>query len=189
MFLSRSTRPPHCLRIVVLALLLVASGSLAACQRENQSDPRTLPDPATELGSSAGDGTDQSATPVTVYLVSLDPSANLLGTTIGCGDRLVAVNVPARSNTLSNALVTLLGQRDTLGLVNTLRQGGRLTLDSVITDDGRAHIYVSGPLEIRGVCDHPRIAEQLRATARYAGTDSLAFYVNGMLLDSMLSLQ
>ena len=174
------------MRTVTLLLLVVAGFVAAACE---DSARRSGIDGISADSLSAG--LPPLAEYVNVYLIETDPEPGVAADTgIGCGDRLVPVAVPAKSSGLEDAMSELLTQPDTMGLMNALYQGGRLGLDSVVVSGMTSRVYIGGPMQIGGVCDHPRIVEQLIATARSAAsTDSVAFYVDGEPLDSFLSLR
>ncbi|HEX7070645.1 MAG TPA: GerMN domain-containing protein [Rhodothermales bacterium] len=107
----------------------------------------------------------------------------------GCGDRLIPLTVPAAGTELEAAVHALLQQPDTLGLVTALHPN-KLVLDSATVVSREAHLYFSGSLSLGGVCDHPRVVEQLNATARAAvAVDSVAVFVNGQPLSEFLSLR
>lgn len=64
-----------------------------------------------------------------------------------------------------------------------------LQLDTVVIQRP-VRVYLRGHPRLRGVCDHPRIRQQLYRTARQLpGVDSVRFYINGRTLDEVLSLK
>lgn len=143
-------------------------------------------------------GSDSALPPVprgvsfaNIYLVETEPEPGVaVDTGFGCGDRLVPIAVPSWSDGLHGAISALLAQSDTLGLLNVLHQPDALVVDSVAVGPSTSHVHISGRLTLGGVCDHPRISEQLNATARAASTtDSIAFFVNGEPIDRYLSLR
>lgn len=132
-----------------------------------------------------------SGSEVKVFLVALDDNGRR-GRRIGCGDSLVAVarNVNATGGaTLRAALEELLALPHDYdaGLKNFWR-GNSLRLSGVSLRNGLATIRITGegPF-IAGVCDAPRITEQIKATARqFPAVRRVAVFVNGRTLDSAL---
>ena len=128
---------------------------------------------------------------VKVFLVALDDNGRR-GRRIGCDDSLVAVTraVNARGGaTLRAALEELLAVPHDYdaGLKNYWR-GNNLRVSGVSLRNGLATIRITGegPF-IAGVCDAPRITEQIRATARqFPAVRRVAVFVNGRTLASAL---
>ena len=111
---------------------------------------------------------------IKVYLVAIG-DAGKLGRKFGCDDSLVAVTRPLTSarSPLKSALKSLLSMppRDAQnrGLENFWK-GRNLRLQSVSLRNGVATIRISGEVFVAGVCDQPRITEQIEATARQFAT-------------------
>ncbi|HLJ69610.1 MAG TPA: GerMN domain-containing protein, partial [Chloroflexota bacterium] len=73
------------------------------------------------------------------------------------------------------------------GLYNALYQA-RLTVNSVVIRNGRAVINLRGKLNLRGVCDNPRVEAQLKRTAfQFPTVHSVAIFVNSVPLWKVLS--
>jgi hypothetical protein len=73
------------------------------------------------------------------------------------------------------------------GLYNALYQSD-LVVQGINIQNGRATIALTGTLTSGGVCDDPRIMEQLRQTAlQFSTVNSVAITVNGVPLESLLS--
>ncbi|HEY9282933.1 MAG TPA: GerMN domain-containing protein [Pyrinomonadaceae bacterium] len=134
---------------------------------------------------------EPTAREVQVFLVALDDNGRR-GRRIGCGDSLVAVtrtvNAPGGS-TLRAALEELLAlpHDNDAGLKNFWR-GNNLRLSGVTLRNGLATIRIAGegPF-VAGVCDAPRITEQIRATARqFPAVRRVAVFVNGRTLEGAL---
>ena len=128
---------------------------------------------------------------VKVFLVALDDNGRR-GRRIGCGDSLVAVARAAGARggaTLRAALEELLAvPHDYDGGLKNFWRGNNLRLGGVSLRNGLATIRITGegPF-IAGVCDAPRITEQIRETARqFPAVRRVAVYVNGRTLESAL---
>jgi hypothetical protein len=128
---------------------------------------------------------------VKVFLVALDDDGRR-GRRIGCGDSLVpvtrAVNAPGGA-TLRAALDALLAlPHDQDGGLKNYWRGNNLRVVGVSLRNGLATIRVAGegPF-IAGVCDAPRITEQIRATARqFPAVRRVSVFVNGRRLENAL---
>jgi hypothetical protein len=126
---------------------------------------------------------------VQVYAVVLD-----VGGPVGCGDRLVALErrVPRTPRPLAAAMKQLLAlEAQPAGnppLYNALAQSA-LSFDSAAIDaQGVATINLMGQLQLGGVCDVPRVREQLRATAlQFPTVREARFFINGVPLEDLLS--
>ncbi|NDJ86191.1 MAG: LysM peptidoglycan-binding domain-containing protein [Chloroflexi bacterium] len=122
-----------------------------------------------------------------IYLVALG-DAGRSGMEIGCGDSLVPVIDDIRPTIapLTAALGELLaidtrtyGQS---GLYNALYRSN-LIVDGIDIQNGEAIIALSGDVSIGGVCDVPRIEQQLRQTAlQYDTIDEVTISINGQPL-------
>jgi hypothetical protein len=109
--------------------------------------------------------------------------------TFGCGDSLVAVTVSVenQANLAQAALETLLAVSDQnygeSGLYNALYLN-QLTVDGVSIGGNTVTAYLSGFIPVGGVCDEPRVQEQLERTlAAAAGVGNAVIYINGINLD------
>jgi hypothetical protein len=139
-------------------------------------------------------GADQSGavSRVTLYLVALGDDGRI-GRPIGCNDSLVPVEVevgPTRTPLRSVLEQLLLIENATQGdtkLYNALDRSD-LTIDDVTLDGSKAVIALSGDLRLGGVCDAPRVEEQIRATALHFSTvTKVDVSINGMPLEEVLS--
>jgi hypothetical protein len=75
------------------------------------------------------------------------------------------------------------------GLYNALYLSD-LSIADVAVIDGEARIDLVGELIIGGVCDIPRIEEQLRTTAlQFSTVNRVSIRVNGVPLEELLDLR
>lgn len=126
-----------------------------------------------------------------IYLVALE-DAGRSGQEIGCGDSLIPVTVTFEPTVapLTAALGELFdidsrtyGQS---GLYNALYQSD-LTVEGIDIVDGEALIALTGTLQTGGICDTPRIIEQIKQTAlQYSTIDRVSVSINGTLLEDLL---
>lgn len=129
---------------------------------------------------------------VKIYLVAVGDEGKL-GRKIGCGDSLVAVTreIKSTSSPLKAALSELLAlPREYAGdsRLNNFWVGRNLRLQSVSISRGTATIRIKGegPF-VAGICDEPRITEQIEATARQFPTvKRVKVFVNGRTLASAI---
>ena len=144
------------------------------------SSNRTIP-PSAQENTPAGS--------MKMYLVALE-DAGRSGPAIGCGDSLVAVDIPARDKKaalqeLLNLHTMYYGQS---GLYSALYQSN-LKIDRFETGEQKTEVNLAGKLIPGGTCDAPRIKEQLSATLRQS-TDtgsSIDITINGISLEELLS--
>ncbi len=125
-----------------------------------------------------------------IYLVALG-DAGQTGEAVGCGDSLIPVTVQIEPTIapLTAALNKLLSMHTRTygqsGLYNALYQSN-LRVNDVTIRSGQADIYLTGDVRSGGVCDTPRIEQQLRQTAlQYYTVDSVNVYVNGERLEDV----
>lgn len=141
------------------------------------------------VGDSVPDSSSSDLTTVTLFMVE---SAGDSGRkdTFGCGDLLVekAYRVAKGGNLLAATMRALLApQNDGPG---NFVAGDQIRLDSATLEWGIARVYLSGVIPLAGVCDHPRVSEQLRRTAlQVPDVDSVMIYIGSETLDQYLSLQ
>lgn len=156
---------------------------------------------STERVATMPTATDQVATitavtdqMVTIYLVALE-DAGMSGKKIGCDDSLVSVEVSTNSSLAApwNAVAALLSLRETYfgesGLYNALYQSN-LDLKSFEINDGNAKVYLEGEMMLGGVCDNPRVEEQIMTTILESGqVNEAEVFINGTLLQDYLSMK
>lgn len=138
--------------VVLLGVVVLAAGETGRAARVEAAPPNTRK--------------------VTVFLVKLDDNGKS-GRRIGCGDSLVPVSrvVPANRPPLLAAISALLAVPQKLPgnpKLQNFWRGRRLKIQSVATSGRTATIRLAGDLVVSGVCDQPRIEEQIYATARRA---------------------
>lgn len=125
---------------------------------------------------------------VKVFLVALgDNGAN--GRKIGCEDSLIAVtrDITPTTAPLSAAIEELLGMPEEFDnngqALGNYWKGTELRLKSVAMKNGVATIKITGQISVAGICDEPRIEEQIKATAKQFSTvKTVKVTVNGVAL-------
>jgi hypothetical protein len=181
----------------VTATSLPASTATPSDTEPTAASTTVTPTPAQSTNNPSTDAAPTSAgiDRVKIYLVALEDNG-VSGDAIGCQDSIIAVErqlAPTQAP-LRAALEELLSLRDQYvgqsGLYNALYQS-RLTVKNVTIDaNGKAVIYLEGSLLSGGTCDDPRIIAQLTSTARQFSTvKEAAIYVNGTLIEELLSGQ
>ncbi len=124
-----------------------------------------------------------------IYLTALE-DAGKSGPVIGCNDSLVAVEIQAADK--PSALQKLLDQHNQnygqSGLYNALYQSN-LTINRFESSAAKIEVYLAGNLTLGGVCDNPRVEEQLKATIRQSTDDSIPVIIriNGVPLADLFS--
>jgi hypothetical protein len=140
-------------------------------------------------GSSGTPGTPGGATTqvVNIYLIDIGSGS------VGCGDAVVAVRrtIPKTQAPLTAALNQLLSLHDQYygqsGLYNALYQS-YLKVQSISAKGTTWTVRLQGTMQLSGVCDIPRVEEQLRRTAlQFPTVKQVSFYVNGVPLKDALS--
>lgn len=155
-------------RTLTAALLIILALSLSLCQvmgKKINYMPR-VGDSGEEARTKAGVPV-QATQEINVYLVAVDDHGKK-GKKIGCGDSLIPVKrtINATGAPLKAALDELVSipHEDNGGLGNYVF-GPELKVKSVSISKGTATIRFSGQISVAGVCDEPRITEQIKATA------------------------
>ncbi len=144
------------------------------------------------LPSAAPPGSATAARTVTVYYVALDDGGSS-GVRFGCNDSLVGLRRPATSavEPLTAAMGALLdgAEAPAAGVYNSL-SASTLQFLSGTFDGTTVTVYLSGSLQLGGVCDIPRVEAQLTQTAvSSVGAIRAEIYVNGVGLTEALSLK
>lgn len=126
---------------------------------------------------------------VKVFLVALDDKGKR-GRRIGCDDSLVPVTrtVTAAGAPLQAAVEELLAvPREFEGGLGNYWAGENLRVQSASVSRGVATIRIRGTLPVAGVCDEPRIEEQIKATARqFPGVRTVRVFLNGQRLSDAI---
>lgn len=144
------------------------------------------------------DVVDEVEVTLQVGLVALeDNGAN--GPLVGCGDSIIFVTqtVPGpltteeRIQAALEALFAIEGPTYGESGLYTALDASTITVDSIHLEDERLDIELTGTFSSGGVCDDPRIVEQIKETAKNnAGLDTeltLSILVNGEPLEQQLS--
>jgi hypothetical protein len=131
---------------------------------------------------------------VKIFLVALNDNG-VSGKKIGCGDSLVAVDVKIAPTTgvLRASLEKLLSIKSDYygdsGLYNALYRS-TLSIDNLTIENGVARVLLKGSLYLGGVCDNPRVQNQLEAAAlQFSTVSKVNIFINGVALESLLSLK
>jgi len=145
-------------------------------------EPADSPAPAAAGGPPAG-------REVKVFLVALDDKGKR-GRRIGCDDSLVPVTrtSAAAGTPLQAAVEELLAvPREYEGGLGNYWAGENLRVQSASVSRGVATIRIRGTLPVAGVCDEPRIEEQIKATARqFRGVRTVRVFLNGQRLSDAI---
>ena len=171
---------------VITATPIQPSVTAPPLPTKTETKPTLSPTP-----SNLSEGLDS----VNIYLVALDDNG-ASGELIGCGDSLIAVEVPIIPTlgvlrAALNELFALEGQDyyGQSGLYNSLYLSSLQVADASVVD-GTATVYLEGSLIYGGECDIPRIEEQLKAIAlQFSTVDQVEFFVNGEKLEKLLDLR
>lgn len=146
---------------------------------------------AAALVSNAGPVAARPAQEVKLYLVAVG-DAGKIGRKFGCDDSLVPVvrTIPTTAAPLTAAINELLEtpHEDSANpKLSNFWRGPELKLKSVSVRRGTATIHFSGHVAIAGVCDQPRIEEQIEATARqFPNVKRVKVFVGGEALADAL---
>jgi Sporulation and spore germination len=126
-----------------------------------------------------------------IFLISIEGKGTA-GAEVGCGDSAVPVeaDLPAPAPALWGSLETLLaaGKRyESAGFYNALANSP-LRVQRIERSGSTARIYLTGYLEIGGVCDSPRVLSQITETAtQFQDVDKAEIFLDGKPLDELLS--
>ncbi len=119
---------------------------------------------------------------VDIYLVAVGDKGKK-GIKIGCDDSLVAITRKIKPTVapLKTAIEELLAiPREYSKELGNYWQGNNLKLKSVSIAEGVATIHISGEgPSVAGVCDEPRITEQIDKTAmQFSSVNTVKVFVN-----------
>lgn len=126
-----------------------------------------------------------------VYLIHLEDDG-ASGSKVGCGDSAVPFEVdllrptPALHGSLE-ALLSLGKRSEGAGFYNALANSP-LQVERIERSENQARVYLTGYLELGGVCDDPRVLAQLQETAtQFSDVETVEFYLDGQPLKDLLS--
>jgi hypothetical protein len=129
---------------------------------------------------------------VKIVLIALEDNGQS-GTLVGCGDSAipVTVTIPRTQGVLKAALEKLLSAKQQFygesGYYNALYQSD-LQVASVVIEQGKAIIHLTGSLMLGGTCDAPRVEAQIEQTAlQFPTVSDVAVFVNDVPLEEVLS--
>jgi hypothetical protein len=182
--------------LALLAALGVAL-ALGGCGRRDDPtvtpSPRAASSPGATAAASSARPTSPTTRPVQIFLVLTGDLVPPGAPTFGCGDAIQPVerNVPGTAPPLEAAIGALLaehtGDDPTAGPYSAFDDAD-LTLESGTIANGTATIRLRGELRLGGVCDGPRVEEQLTRTARqFPEVTADEVSVNGVPLADVLS--
>ena len=129
---------------------------------------------------------------IKLFFVALEDNGKS-GKKIGCNDSIVAVDrmIPVTQAPLTASLNELFSIHDKnygqSGLYNALANA-KLKVDSAAVINGKATIYISGTLNLGGVCDDPRVQAQIEQVAlQFATVKEVSVFLNGIPIEKALS--
>ena len=181
------------LRQLPMFVLLALVWAVAGCGEASRENAEVAHDsaeaPASQVSEQGGPQEEDRGMPLLIYVV--EPAANPdAEEAFGCGDQLVPRTVYSQSgqDALAEVMKALLApEHEEAG---NYAGKGSLVFDSVSVDGPLMRVYTSGELQVAGVCDHPRIKEQFRATGmQFNGFDSVAVFIGMRSLDEYLGLK
>jgi hypothetical protein len=151
---------------------------------------RTQPPPAAPTRTN----TPMQLSEVTIFFIAVGDNG-LTGPKIGCDDSLVAVKQPIEptSGVIRAALNRLFSFKEQeigeSGLYTALWQSN-LAIESARVDSGVATVYLTGQVQLGGVCDTPRFKAQIEETILVQpGVIGARVFINGVPIDQALSSQ
>ena len=130
-----------------------------------------------------------------IALIAMDGSElnkNLTQTKkIGCDDKLVIIEMEDNITSPSELLEKLFNYKDYKeedGYYNVFSLSKNLKVDNLDITDGKAILKLSGDLFVGGMCDNPRLFEQIFETINtVTPIGGLEVYINGTELSAYLS--
>lgn len=148
--------------------------------------PATSPATSPATGTTPLDTTDE----IDIYLVAVGDKGNK-GIKIGCDDSLVAITkkITPTVAPLKAAIEGLLAiPHEYSKELGNYWWGKDLKLKSVVINEGVATIHISGEGPyVAGVCDKPRITEQIEKTAmQFSSVNSVKVFVNDKPLEEAI---
>lgn len=132
--------------------------------------------------------------PLTLYYIAVDDNGKS-GEKIGCGDSAVAVKTAdvTTDSVISSTFSRLLSDHNQYygesGLYNVLYNADLVYVSSSVSGD-TVTVYLTGTLNLAGVCDNPRVQAQLEMAAKIAaGVTKTNIFINSKPLSEVLSLK
>lgn len=178
--------------LIINTLLGLFLLSQQQSRKPQQATPTITPGITQTPTITGGEQISAGTTRVKIALIAVGDEGKS-GSQIGCGDSIVLVNqdVPKTQAVLKAALEKLFALKSQYfgesGLYNALYQSN-IRVEHVAIANGKAAINLSGQLQLGGVCDNPRVEEQIRHTAlQFPTVTSVAVFLNGKSLESQLS--
>ena len=175
--------------LLFIAGLLLLSGCMIN-RPPAVNTPEVQPEkPAVPTAQPVEPTSDIEVTNVKMYLIALE-DAGKSGPALGCGDSLVAVDVPGKDE--KDALQYLLDLHNQYygqsGLYNALHQSD-LKINQIEETAENIKVDLTGTFLLGGVCDNPRVHDQLIATIRQSTESKIPVIlrINGVPLDDLLS--
>ncbi len=169
-------------RILFVSIFALLALSIAVLfQRYPSSSSENTPTPLSSQKQS-----------ISIYLIAVGDDGKK-GPKIGCGDSVVEVKkeISETKEILRASLSELLSLHDTTyeeGKLYNAIAASSLSIEKIVIQNGVADIYLTGSLSLGGVCDSPRVEEQLKATAlQFPSIKTANFYLNGIPLNEVLS--
>lgn len=137
---------------------------------------------------------DVLPTQAKLFYILLEDAGNS-GKLIGCNDSLVSVQVSFAPwlqtwNDLLEDLYTrqFAAESQPNGSETMFETG--ITVNSITVSGALVSVYLGGAIVLNGVCDHPRITEQLQSIVlQFPQFTTVKLYINNQTLSSYLSLQ
>lgn len=180
--------------LTVILLVIIAVAGVIFLLRYDGPGGTDETNKSTEQTKTSTDKAKPVSAPLALYYVALNDNGKA-GELIGCEDSLVPMITESvtTTNRLKEAMTRLLANKmqkvDDTELYNALYQAD-LTLESATVEDGVAKVVLTGTLNLRGVCDNPRVEAQLEETAKTAAdVNKVEVTLNGKTLDEALSLR
>jgi hypothetical protein len=148
----------------------------------------SIPSPATSPG--AGSTPVETTDEIDIYLVAVGDKGNK-GLKIGCDDSLVAITkkITPTVAPLRAAIEELLAlPHEYSKELGNYWRGKDLKLKSVVINEGVATIHITGEGPyVGGVCDKPRITEQIENTAmQFSSVSKVKVFVNDKPLEEAI---
>lgn len=162
-----------------LWLVLGICLSLMACNLTGTDNTGETPIPPTQ------ETPLPSGSPIQFYLIALEDTS---GTSVGCGDSIVAVNTGqsvegSLQNDLRTALEALFALKEESygqsGLVTSLHTTN-MQIESITVNGDSTIINMGGVFSLAGVCSDARMQAQILHTVfQFPEVNSAAIYING----------